>query len=44
VITAWKVEGKDSDLVQYEFDILPPGADEDVEVAINANDGSVIDE
>lgn len=42
VITKWKIEGKDSGVVQYEFDIQPDGASGDTEVQINAKDGSVI--
>ncbi len=41
-IREWKMEGKDSGLVKYEFDIQPAGASDDVEVEINADDGSVI--
>ncbi len=41
-ITTWKIEGKDTGLVLYEFDIAPRGASQDKEVQINAKDGSVI--
>lgn len=41
-ITEWKLEGKDSGRVQFEFDILPIGASDDVEVQIDARDGSVV--
>lgn len=41
-IREWKIEGKDTGLVQYEFDIRPSGASDDTEVQINAKDGSVI--
>ncbi|MDO5745436.1 MAG: PepSY domain-containing protein [Micrococcaceae bacterium] len=41
-ITSWKLEGKDDGTVKYEFDILPRGSSDDVEVSINAKDGSVI--
>ena len=41
-ITSWKIEGKDDGSVQYEFDILPDGASDDIEVQVDAKDGSVI--
>ena len=41
-ISKWKIEGKDTGRVQYEFDIRPSGASEDVEVQIDAKDGSVV--
>ncbi len=41
-VTSWKLEGKDTGRVQYEFDILPDGASDDVEVQIDATDGGVI--
>lgn len=41
-ITKWKIEGKDTGEVQYEFDIRPAGDSDDVEVQIDATDGSVI--
>lgn len=41
-VTSWKIEGKDDGSVQYEFDILPDDATDDVEVQIDAEDGSVI--
>lgn len=41
-ITKWKVEGKDSGLVQYEFDIRPAGASDDKEIQVNAKDGSIV--
>lgn len=41
-ITSWKIEGKDTGRVQYEFDILPSGAEDDVEVQVDALDGSLI--
>lgn len=43
-ITSWKIEGKDTGRVQYEFDVLPDGASEDVEVQIDAEDGSIIND
>lgn len=43
-ITKWKIEGKDTGLVQYEFDIRTDGASDDTEVQINAMDGSVVDD
>lgn len=42
-ITEWKLEGKDNGLVQYEFDIQPGADADDVEVKVNAMDGSVIE-
>ena len=41
-ITSWKLEGKDDGTVNYVFDILPQGSSADVEVSINAKDGSLI--
>lgn len=41
-IREWTLEGKDTGLLQYEFDIRAPGASQDIEVQINAQDGSVI--
>lgn len=41
-ITSWKLEGKDDGRVQYEFDILPGGATDDIEVQVDAEDGSII--
>lgn len=43
-ITEWKIEGKDTGRVQYEFDITPDGGSDDVEVQIDAQDGSVIED
>lgn len=43
-IIKWKIEGKKTGLVQYEFDIKPVGAVEDTEVQINAKDGLVIND
>ncbi len=42
VIGKWKIERKDTGRVQYEFDIRPSGASEDVEIQIDAKDGSVV--
>lgn len=41
-ITKWKIEGKDTGRVQYEFDILPAGASEDEEVQIDATTGRAL--
>lgn len=41
-ITSWKLEGKEDGSVKYEFDILPKGSSDDIEVSINAKDGSLI--
>lgn len=41
-IREWKIEGKDTGRVQYEFDIRPSGASNDTEVQIDAMDGSVV--
>lgn len=41
-ITSWQIEGNDDGSVLYEFDILPAGASDDIEVQIDAEDGSVI--
>lgn len=41
-IGKWKIEGKDTGRVQYEFDIRLSGSSEDVEVQIDAKDGSVV--
>lgn len=41
-IVEWKIEGKDHGRVRYEFDILPPGAHDDVEVTIDAITGDII--
>lgn len=41
-ITKWKLEGKDTGLVQYEFDIRADGASKSIEVQIDAKDGSLI--
>lgn len=40
-ITKWKVEGSDDGAPHYEFDILPDGASEDVEIKVDATDGSI---
>lgn len=42
VISKWKIEGKDSGKVIYEFDIRPQGAAEDQEVQVDAQDGSIV--
>lgn len=41
-IVEWKIEGEDSGGVQYQFDILPDGADDDVEVTVDAKTGEVV--
>lgn len=41
-IVEWKIEGKDSGRVQYQFDILPDDADDDVEVTVDAKTGEIV--
>lgn len=41
-ITSWKIEGQDDGRAKYEFDILPEGSTQDIEVEIDAKDGTVI--
>ena len=41
-IASWKLEGKDTGAVQYEFDIRTPGSTGATEVRIDAGNGSVI--
>lgn len=42
IITEWKIEGKDSGRVLYEFDIRTDGDRQDTEVQVDANDGSIV--
>ncbi|MHA3723984.1 PepSY domain-containing protein [Leucobacter sp. HY1910] len=41
-IREWKLEGKDDGRVLYEFDIVPQGASDDVEVKVDAFSGSLV--
>lgn len=43
VIEEWKLEGKDDGRVQYEFDIVPDGETDDIEVEIDALTGRVLE-
>lgn len=42
VISQWKIEGKDSGKVVYEFDIRPQGASDGQEVHVDAEDGAIV--
>lgn len=42
-ITKWKLDGNDSGRVEYEFEIYPPGSRHDVEVTLDATDGTVLE-
>lgn len=42
-IIEWKIEGKQGDRVEYQFEILPDGAADDVEVTIDALSGKVLE-
>ncbi|WP_176489699.1 PepSY domain-containing protein [Mobilicoccus massiliensis] len=41
-VTKWKIEGKDTGRVQYEFDILPAGSADDREVQVDAMSGNLL--
>ena len=41
-IREWKLEGKDDGRVLYEFDIVPPGVRDDIEVKVDAFTGDVV--
>src|SRR5699024_384888 len=43
VIEEWKVEGKSNGSIEFEFDIVPPGATDDIEVEIDARTGDVLE-
>lgn len=40
--TEWELEGKHVGLVRYEFDILPAGVSDDIEIKIDAIDATFI--
>lgn len=43
IIEEWKLEGEDDGRVQYEFDIVPDGETDDIEVEIDAISGRVLE-
>lgn len=43
VIEEWKIEGKDDGRIEYEFDIVPEGETDDIEVEIDAKTGEVLE-
>lgn len=42
-IDEWELEGKDDGRIEYEFEIIPTGGTDDVEVEIDARTGEVLD-
>lgn len=42
-IDEWELEGKDDGRIEYEFEIIPTGKTDDVEVEIDARTGEVLD-